>query len=245
MTFLLALIAILTFKVGALCSKVAIWSYFSKDHTTESILLENAYAKVDDQQLSTTQGSNHDEVRSDNGTINSSNISRVDTTQGNKNTNSPEDASINSVFDRYGSLGDMSDSELEILKSLSNRRQVLEKNSQKLSVQQSFLNATVEKINKKFSEMQELVDQLRSLVEKDNKQNSENIIRLTKVYETMKPKEAAQIFNTMEIDDLVKIVSYMKEVKIAPILASMDRAKAKELSMIMIHNKSIKKLLTN
>ena len=49
-----------------------------------------------------------------------------------------------------------------------------------------------------------------------------------KVYETMKPRDAALIFNDMDMPVLLQIVDRMKEAKAAAILGSMlpDRARS-------------------
>ena len=46
------------------------------------------------------------------------------------------------------------------------------------------------------------------------------------IYESMKPKEAAQIFDKLEINVLLGVIERMKENKVAPILASMRRRSA-------------------
>ncbi|MFY7962270.1 MAG: magnesium transporter MgtE N-terminal domain-containing protein, partial [Elsteraceae bacterium] len=50
---------------------------------------------------------------------------------------------------------------------------------------------------------------------------------------SMKPKEAAQIFDKLEMDVLLGVAQRMKEGKVAPILASMQPEKAKLLTQIL------------
>jgi flagellar motility protein MotE (MotC chaperone) len=46
----------------------------------------------------------------------------------------------------------------------------------------------------------------------------------------MKPKAAAGVFEELDMDILLEVVSRMKERKVAPILAMMTPTKAKELT---------------
>ena len=48
-----------------------------------------------------------------------------------------------------------------------------------------------------------------------------------KVYETMKPRDAASIFNDMDMPVLLQVVDRMKDTKVSPVLAAMqpDRAR--------------------
>jgi hypothetical protein len=47
----------------------------------------------------------------------------------------------------------------------------------------------------------------------------------------MKPKEAATIFNQMDMNILLQVVSKMSTRKSAPVIAAMDTAKANELTV--------------
>jgi flagellar motility protein MotE (MotC chaperone) len=53
---------------------------------------------------------------------------------------------------------------------------------------------------------------------------------LVKIYENMKPKAAAGVFEELDMDILLEVVSRMKERKVAPILALMTPTRAKELT---------------
>jgi flagellar motility protein MotE (MotC chaperone) len=54
---------------------------------------------------------------------------------------------------------------------------------------------------------------------------------LVKTYETMKPKDAARIFDTLEMEVLIEVAQRMKEAKLAPVLAAMDPAKAQSVTV--------------
>ena len=56
------------------------------------------------------------------------------------------------------------------------------------------------------------------------------ITQLVKVYEAMKAKNAAAIFDPMALDLLLPIVRGMRETKVAAIVAEMDPAKARALT---------------
>jgi flagellar motility protein MotE (MotC chaperone) len=50
------------------------------------------------------------------------------------------------------------------------------------------------------------------------------------MYETMKPKDAAKIFDTLDINVLVKVAQAMNPRKMSPILAAMDAKPAESLT---------------
>ena len=53
---------------------------------------------------------------------------------------------------------------------------------------------------------------------------------LVKLYEAMKPRDAATIFNDLEMPVLLQVVDRMKEAKAAPVLAAMQPDKARDLT---------------
>ncbi len=57
--------------------------------------------------------------------------------------------------------------------------------------------------------------------------------QLVKVYEAMKPKEAAQVFDQLEMPVLLPIAEHMREVRLAPVLAAMDPAKARAVTVAL------------
>lgn len=47
----------------------------------------------------------------------------------------------------------------------------------------------------------------------------------------MKPREAARIFEQLDMPVLLDVLEHMKELKASPILASMDPAKARQVTL--------------
>ena len=68
---------------------------------------------------------------------------------------------------------------------------------------------------------------LEQLEVQRNLHEEANWAGLVKVYEVMKPRDAANIFNDMDMPVLLEVVDRMKEAKVASILAAMqpDRAR--------------------
>ena len=60
-----------------------------------------------------------------------------------------------------------------------------------------------------------------------------------KIYEGMKAKDAANIFNTLDIDVLLAVMSRMSERKSAPVLAEMDPERARTVTILLAQQKQI------
>ena len=129
--------------------------------------------------------------------------------------------------------------EMRILQELSNRRQALDKTEESLNMKANVLKATENKLEQKVSELKSLQDQVADLMKGYSEQEDAKYRSLVKIYENMKPRDAAKIFDELEMDMLVQIITRMKESRSAPIIATMHPAKAKELSVELTKHKSL------
>lgn len=121
----------------------------------------------------------------------------------------------------------------EILLSLVDRRKNLEAKKKELEQREILLQVTEKRIDEKFKELQALKIQLESLLGELDKEQEAQIRSLVKIYETMKPVDAARIFDGLELNVLLEVADKMKEAKFAPVLAKMDSDKAKYLTKLL------------
>ncbi len=117
--------------------------------------------------------------------------------------------------------------EVEVLQSLSKRRADMDKREKALETREALLQASEQEIDKKVSELNKLRDEIKDLLGQQEKMEGDRIASLVKIYEGMKPKEAATIFNTLDMDVLLNVISRMSERKSSPILAAMAPDKAR------------------
>ena len=62
---------------------------------------------------------------------------------------------------------------------------------------------------------------------------------LVKIYEAMKPKDAARIFEQLDLVVLLDVIERMKERKTAPILANMDPERAKTITLELAQRRTL------
>jgi flagellar motility protein MotE (MotC chaperone) len=124
----------------------------------------------------------------------------------------------------------LSPAELRVLQSLQARRGQLDQREQAIQTELALLSAAEAKVDSKLKSLQDLKGQVQALMgEADQKQQAE-IDRLVKVYETMKPRDAAAVM--AQLDDKVRlpVAAKMKERSLAAILAQMPPVEAKKLT---------------
>jgi flagellar motility protein MotE (MotC chaperone) len=128
-------------------------------------------------------------------------------------------------------ITNMSDMEKNLLENLAKRRKELEDWSASIAMKENILNATEKKINGKMDDLKKLESEVKSLLDQYNEKEDQKTTHLVRIYESMKPQDAANIFETMELDVLLRVISKMKEAKAGKILAKMTPARAKEVTV--------------
>ena len=125
----------------------------------------------------------------------------------------------------------LSTAEIELLQHLSIRREEMDKREKEFDIRDGLMQAAESRIDKKVIELQNLQATIDSLIQKFDKQQDAKLLSLVKIYENMKPKDAANIFEDLEMQTLLEVAERMKERKLAPVMAKMNPAKAREMTV--------------
>ena len=90
-----------------------------------------------------------------------------------------------------------------------------------------------------MEELKKLEADVSALLAQYKTKEDEKTIKLVKIYEGMKPADAAKILNNMDINVVVEIANAMKEDNAAKIISKMDTNKAKELTIKLAEQKRL------
>jgi len=96
------------------------------------------------------------------------------------------------------------------------------------------LKAAEQRVDEKLAKLQTMEKEIGGQLDRETQQGDERLKGLVKIYETMKPREAARIFEELDTPTVLDVLGGMKEAKAAPILAAMDPAKAKSVTAALI-----------
>lgn len=124
-----------------------------------------------------------------------------------------------------------SKSEIEVLERLVERRAELDRRGEELDMRDNLLKATETRIDEKINKLKEMETTLNALLKLHDDQEKAQMESLVKIYEKMKPKDAARIFNDLDMDILIDVASAIKEAKMASILAAMNSSRANKLTV--------------
>jgi len=123
--------------------------------------------------------------------------------------------------------------EIKLLQALSKRRDELDQRSGEIDQRAALLQAAEKRIDEKIAKLQAMEQAIDASFKKQDQQDDAKLASLVKIYEAMKPQDAARIFEQLDLPVLLEVVERMKERKTAPIMAAMDPLKAKAVTLAL------------
>ncbi len=127
----------------------------------------------------------------------------------------------------------------DVLENMADRRKGLDVRERELATREALLRAAEQELERKFEEMSNLRSEIEGLLEQQSEEEIARIQSLVKIYEGMKPKEAARIFDTLDLDVLTSVLSRMSERRLSPILANMDPERARTVTILLAQEKQL------
>ena len=134
-----------------------------------------------------------------------------------------------------------SDVQMDLFKDLAQRRKDLDAREREMLVREALLKAAQQEMEQKFKELTSLRAEIEELLVEQSEEEKQRIASLVKIYEGMKAKDAARIFNTLDLDVLLQVVTQMSERKSAPIIAAMNVDRARTVTIMLAERKQLPK----
>ena len=137
---------------------------------------------------------------------------------------------------------EFSQERVQIFSELAARREELNQRERQINQREALLKAAEVQFNMKLNELESLRQEIETLLQQQSDEEEARIASLVKIYEGMKAKDAARIFNTLEMPVLLAVVGRMSERKSAPVLAAMDAERARHLTILLVEQKQLPQL---
>ncbi len=131
-----------------------------------------------------------------------------------------------------GTAQPVSPSEKAILERLGERREELDGRMRELEMRERLLDTAEKKLDGRVGDLKALEEKANPAV-KAAAEETKAIKSLVIMYEAMKPKDAARVFDRLNLDVLVPVVQQMNPRKMSEVLASMSPDKAEKLTVAL------------
>ncbi|MBN9348454.1 MAG: hypothetical protein J0I48_20000 [Devosia sp.] len=120
-----------------------------------------------------------------------------------------------------------------LLARLTERRSELDKREADIAMRTALLEAAEKRLDERAQELAALEARVAALVDEKQAAEEEGFKAVVSMYEGMKPKDAAKIFDTLSMNVLLKVARAMSPRKMSPILAAMSPEPAQKLTTAM------------
>jgi flagellar motility protein MotE (MotC chaperone) len=127
----------------------------------------------------------------------------------------------------------VSPSERAILERLQARRQELEARAREIDIRESLLKAAEKRIESRVEELKAVESRITTATEQKNEAETARFKGIITMYEGMKPKDAAKVFDRLEMPVLLEIATQIAPRKMSDILGLMATEAAERLTVEM------------
>jgi flagellar motility protein MotE (MotC chaperone) len=130
-----------------------------------------------------------------------------------------------------GSGKPMSPAERAILERLQERRQELDARARELDVRENLLKAAEKRVEARVTEIKEIEARVTAATQQKEEMEATRLKSLVTMYENMKPKDAAKIFDRLDLRVLIDVSSQINPRRMSDILAQMLPETAERLTV--------------
>lgn len=121
--------------------------------------------------------------------------------------------------------------ERAILERLQQRREELDTRARELEMRESLIQSAEKRIDTHLNEIKDIESQIKVEKEQNNEAEGARLKALITMYENMKPRDAAKIFNGLEDGVLVEVAARINPRTMADIMAQMQPDVAQRLTV--------------
>jgi flagellar motility protein MotE (MotC chaperone) len=125
----------------------------------------------------------------------------------------------------------VSASERAILERLQARRQELEARAREIDIRENLLKAAEKRIEARVEELKAVESKISTATEQKSEADAARFKGIVTMYEGMKPKDAAKVFDRLDMAVLIEIASQIAPRKMSDILGLMTTEAAERLTV--------------
>ncbi len=130
------------------------------------------------------------------------------------------------------------DAERALLQDLRSRKLEIDARDRATSEREAVLSAAEHKLSERVDQLAALQTRLEGLDAERKRHDEANWSGLVRTYEAMKPRDAASIFNDLDLAVLLPVLDRMKEARAALVLAAMQPERARLVTSRLAQQRS-------
>lgn len=148
-------------------------------------------------------------------------------------TTAPASATQQCEAPTLAEMAGLSQAEVQVLQALGTRRAELEARGVALETQDGLMLAAEQRLSERLAELRALETHVNDLLGQLDEAQEQRLASLVDVYQRMRAKDAAAVFDGLEDDVLVQVASRMRQANLAEVMGRMDPNRARALTQML------------
>jgi flagellar motility protein MotE (MotC chaperone) len=133
----------------------------------------------------------------------------------------------------FAEMAGLSQSEVQVLQALGARRQELDARASTMDTQGELMTAAEHRLDDRITQLRQLETQVNTLLGQLDEAQATRINNLVDVYQRMRAKDAATVFDGLDDGVLVQVASRMRQANLAEVMGKMDPVRARRLTQML------------
>lgn len=133
----------------------------------------------------------------------------------------------------FAELAGLSQAEVQVLQALSARREALDQRADTMGAQTDLMAAAERRLDERLTELRRLEATVGDLLGQLDEAQEQRLASLVDVYQRMRAKDAAEVFDGLDDAVLVQVASRMRQANLAEVLGRMNPDRARTLTQML------------
>jgi len=130
-------------------------------------------------------------------------------------------------------MAGLSQSEVEVLQALGTRRQALDQRATQIETQDDLMTAAERRLDQRLAQLHQLETTVNGLLGQLDQAQEQRLAALVDVYQRMRAKDAANVFNSLDDTVMVQVASRMRQANLAEVMGRMTPDRARHLTQLL------------
>jgi flagellar motility protein MotE (MotC chaperone) len=130
-------------------------------------------------------------------------------------------------------MAGLSAAEVQVLQALSARREALDQRADEVETQDALVLAAERRLDERLTELRRLEANVNDLLGRLDEAQEQRMAALVDVYQRMRAKDAAEVFDGLDDAVLVQVASRMRQASLAEVMGRMTPDRARRLTQML------------
>lgn len=133
----------------------------------------------------------------------------------------------------FADMSGLSQAEVQVLQALGARREALDSRATQIETQGDLMTAAEHRLDERIAELRQLEGTVNVLLGQLDEAQERRLGNLVDVYQRMRAKDAAAVFDGLEDNVLVQVASRMRQQNLAEVMGQMEPVRARRLTTML------------